>query len=118
MGEVDLETMAVGDVVFAAGGREAERCGGEDEWGGRLTNPSSGGGEDEWGEIEGEIETGEGGRLTNPSSGGGDECCASASKSSRILIRCSSRQAGRLEGVSKRLRSPCGTSKPAVLDLT
>ena len=102
MGEVDLETMAVGDVVFAAGGREAERCGGEDEWG----------------EIEGEIETGEGGRLTNPSSGGGDECCASASKSSRILIRCSSRQAGRLEGVSKRLRSPCGTSKPAVLDLT
>ena len=102
LGEVDLETMAVGDVVLAAGGRGAERCEGEDEWG----------------EIEGEIETGESGRLTNPSSGGGEECCASANKSSRILIRCSSRQAGRLEGVSKRLRSPCGTSKPAVLDLT
>lgn len=102
LGEVDLETMAVSDVVLAAGGRGAERCGGEDEWG----------------EIEGEIDTGEGGRLTNPSSGGGEECCASANKSSRILIRCSSRQAGRLEGVSKRLRSPCGTSKPAVLDLT
>ena len=102
MGEVDLETMAVGDVVIAAGSRGAER----------------GGGEDEWGEAEGERETGEGGRLTNPSSGGGEECCASANKSSRILIRCSSRQAGRLEGVSKRLRSPCGTSKPAVLDLT